>query len=393
MKAKNHAAQLWAYLAKVNKEGKVALYIRVTVNRAQKFIPLKLYWPVNQYDFTRQEIIASGPRDTLHRDYSLIIHQQLAKCQEIFVQYRLRDLPLTIDGFLEEYHLYNMKRDFVQYLEDKIKRRYRNKQIEFQTKKNHTNTYNKLLEFQKKPLTFESITVKWCRSFEAWLKKEQGLKINTVWSHMKDINTYLNLAKEEDNIPLTNPFKNGYSVKSKEGDTDALTLAELEALHKLLTEPIPGNHKFVLRQFLFSCYTGLRISDLKTITQDNIVGDFLIFSPVKGRRFEKLQKIPLTKRAKAFIQADIEGKLFPFFTDQYCNRALKKLQDYAKIKTPLTNHVGRHSFATIFLELGGSVEVLQPLLGHAKISTTMRYVHVRDERKKDQMDNFDKLEF
>ncbi len=41
MKAKNHSAQLWAFLAKVNKQGKVALYIRVTVNRAQRYIPLK----------------------------------------------------------------------------------------------------------------------------------------------------------------------------------------------------------------------------------------------------------------------------------------------------------------------------------------------------------------
>lgn len=102
---------------------------------------------------------------------------------------------------------------------------------------------------------------------------------------------------------------------------DAITLAELKKLHELLDQPIPGNHKYVLCQFLFSCYTGLRISDLKMVTKENIVGDYLIFHPVKGRRFEKLQKIPLTDRTRAFIQKDMEGKLFPFFTDQACDLA------------------------------------------------------------------------
>ncbi len=59
--------------------------------------------------------------------------------------------------------------------------------------------------------------------------------------------------------------------------------------------------------------------------------------------------------------------------------------DHAGITTKLTNHVGRHSMATIFLELGGSVEVLQPIMGHTKITTTMRYAHVRDQRKAEQM--------
>ena len=51
-------------------------------------------------------------------------------------------------------------------------------------------------------------------------------------------------------------------------------------------------------------------------------------------------------------------------------------------------HVGRHSFATTFLQLGGSVEVLKELLGHAKIGDTMIYVHVVDTRKKEQIDFF-----
>jgi site-specific recombinase XerD len=137
----------------------------------------------------------------------------------------------------------------------------------------------------------------------------------------------------------------------------------------------------------------LRISDLKSITDENIIGDTLVFNPVKGRRFDKFQKIPLTEKAKQFIQKEMSGKVFARYVDQSSNRILKKIQDTCSIPFRLTNHIGRHSFATLFLELGGSVEVLQKLMGHTKIATTMKYVHINEKRKEDQMSNFDKLDF
>lgn len=392
MKAKTHSAKLYAF-QKPNKAGDIGLYLAVTMSRKTKYISLKLFWPGAYFDFVNQQILKRASRDKGYSDTMMVINQHINKCNEIFVNFRLRDVDLEMETFLHEYYNFNLKKDFKIYFESKITARYKRDGISVTTKKNHTNTLNKLKAFHTGELPFEKVTVKWCREFESHLSKKLSLAKNTVWSHMKDINTYLNMAKEEDNIPCANPFQNGYAYSAADRDIEALTKEELKELHDYYASfKIPDNEKEVLGQFLFSCYTGLRISDLKVISTENIVGNSLVFQPVKSRRFSKIQRVPLTKPALKFLKG-IEGVIFPSHTDQSCNRMLKKIQAAKNIKKKMTNHLGRHSFATLFLELGGSVEVLQKILGHSKISTTMVYVHITEKRKEEQMSNFDSLDF
>ena len=59
---------------------------------------------------------------------------------------------------------------------------------------------------------------------------------------------------------------------------------------------------------------------------------------------------------------------------------LKGIATKSGIRSPITPHLLRHSFATHMLRGGASIRYLQALLGHSSIATTQIYTHLADEQ-------------
>lgn len=420
------------------KNGLNTVRLQIILNRKVIPIALGFAWPEVLWDAQRNRCLNKLPADkkstaNLERlkaaqavlgeelakkaaDYNLLIGQAEGKANDIAVRYRLGERHLTADQFLREYNTGASKEDFLVYMAGRIEERYRRGQISHSTYMKHHSTLNKLREFAaftKYPrrnnlklhlpkidvststLPFCSLTHKFSHDFDAWLKIEHGSCLNTRSGRHRNVKAYLELARR-DKMVFEDPYE--YFVNSTvQGQWRALSLAELALLEEHYTKlPARSTHRQMLQKFLFSCHCGLRLGDLKQMDVVKVAGQRLELKPHKTYRYdEKDLLLPITKKALGYLndsRAENECEGFRLFTDQYTNRQLQLIGRILGIETKLHHHIGRETFATNFIRRGGKVEVLQKLLGHKKLSMTMKYVHVDEAMKQAEIDRMDELD-
>lgn len=141
--------------------------------------------------------------------------------------------------------------------------------------------------------------------------------------------------------------------------------------------------------------TGVRVSELVRMKERlvNIDGGFVRvvgkgdkermvpFGPVAGDLVERY----LVGARGALLKGRRCAELFVTARGAAMTRhnfwhAIKKYAMQAGIKTDVSPHTLRHSFATHLVENGADLRIVQEMLGHADISTTEIYTHVNKAR-------------
>jgi site-specific recombinase XerD len=93
------------------------------------------------------------------------------------------------------------------------------------------------------------------------------------------------------------------------------------------------------------------------------------------------------KPKKFLVEGQKGGQYSITSVRQVYNRAVKK----AGVKKNVTLHTLRHSYATHLLERGTDIRVIQKLLGHNSIKTTMIYTHVSEAFLGDVVSPFENM--
>jgi len=376
----SYSVKLKGNFHRIKKDGTTMLYLLIIINRSKKMIGLNIYWPVDFIDNNAGVIMPRHKKDIDFNDNMLIINNELSKINEIFKIYRIQDRLLTMDLFNRELSNSDFRKDFLAFMKISIQERYKTGEITNRTKLNHTTTYNRLYDWAKS-ISFFSVDSKFLRGFAIQLERKIGNNDNTVWTRIKDVVTYLNLAKSE-GIRINPDYVN---YKNVEGGS-SLHFLETYEINKLVklhnSQKLPDSHKVVLKAFLFSCFSSLRISDVQRANWKWVnINSEMTFIPWKTRRFKKEIRVPLSPIAKLFIE-NKGGKFFHLPSDAEVNRRLKDISFELNIKVPLTFKTSRHTFGTHYYRYTKDLVSLQNIMGHSKVNTTMIYVHANSQDAK-----------
>ena len=365
---------------KPTKDGSAAVYLQIRINSTPDQIPLEISWPVDSFDNKKGVFLPRWKEDQLATDHNLYAQLELGKANSIFIRYRLLNLNLTMERFNREFQQYDLRKDFLSWAEADNETRHQAGKIKNQTYRNIKSQLKKVQEW-KPVIPFGDLSKDYLETLEAWLRNREQLEQNSIWAIMKTMKSQAKRATE-DLISFDHASVQKYKLPPTKRRVIFNSPAELEKLWEyLLSNHIPDDQFKTLRLYLYSTLTGLRFSDLERVGWKHVQDDELVFEPWKTRGMDKVVSVPLPQDSWILIE-NKKGSLFSPPTNQECNRRMKDIAIACGIRKNLTMHVARHTFATEYLRKGGHVHVLQQLMGHSKITTTMIYVHVDKEAKK-----------
>lgn len=375
------------YLRKYSNDTSGIVWISFYVQRQKVNFSTKVTVEVKHWN-EKKNMVTSGDKQAA--DKNLIIETILARINNVFVKYRLRDKKLSRDLFIREYNRpsdYATFFDFVQDYMKKISHR-----TELSTLNTHMSVIRKLKEFNDN-LIFDDITRDWLDIYFAYLRKELDNNANTAYKNMAILKKYV-LAAYKAGYMAENPFEE-WSIKRITSTCVYLNEEELATLVSLYNA---GELEYKLHKtlefFLFMCFSSLHIGDAKKLQLEQFAEDHFTYFRMKLRNSkpEPIQ-IPISEPLRNLLSKIVgtrkKGPLFEVIqADQTMNRNLKDIAAIAEIDKPITHKVGRHTFATIYLRHTKDLAALKELLGHSDMKETLVYAHVMDESKREGVQCF-----
>ncbi|MDF1551015.1 MAG: site-specific integrase [Bacteroidales bacterium] len=374
----------------VNKNNECCINLRIFLNGKYFYLPLDIYCKPDDFNPLTQRVTKG-----IHRNlYNHIIKNALGSASNIFLRYKFQKRTLTREVFENEFKNPATITDFYAFMEDQIKKR--RGEITDTSINQHLATLSKMKKFKPELLLVE-IDENYIVEYQKFLKFKLKNKTSTINNSLKIIKVYVNKAIKLELIS-SSPFKY-FKFKREKTYPEFLSENERDALIQLYQEQtLTKKHQNVLRWFLFGCFTGLRISDLRLAKHEDIANGILSIRPLKTLNVNNRRvDIPLCTFAKNLIKDEntlrLKGPLFQCISEQKMNKNIKEVASIAKIDKDISFHTARHTFASLFLKKStkaNGILILQQLLGHSNIETTMVYSHVLNEDVKEAMAEFDK---
>ena len=358
--------------------------VRVTSNRKLKVVALGIMVHPDKWN-TEKSKVKSTDYEYIFKNHKLDIQYDIA--QQIYLDYLKENKPLSLELFAREFKGYDSKTSFYSFVAAEIKHRSFSKE----TNRTYLSQLSKLKQFSPE-LNFIQINLDFVESYKKYMIEVLKNKPITFCKSLGMLRTFVNWAKARDLIK-GNPF-NETKIKKLSGERQYLTLSEVEILEKIYSENgLKPQVQSILAYFLFTCFTGLRFTDVKELrkaafSSELIKNERVVLLSLEMLKTKRVVTVPILERIKKYY--DLTGKLehervFKVRSNQYTNRSLKEIIKLSGINKSISFHCARHTFATMSLDVGIPQTTVQSILGHTSIRTTALYAKVSQMNKYNEL--------
>lgn len=254
-------------------------------------------------------------------------------------------------------------------------------------------TLDRVVEFMRSELGIDDIHIQkidlyFIERFYFFIRERYNCINNTAIKYIQRLASIVNYAMK---IGLID--KNPFLLFNYRLDKTSPIYLNEEEVSKIWHKKFLSKRLEQIRDcFVFSCYTGLSFIDICCLTSDDIkVGPdkrlwIMILRHKTGLESNiPLLRIPLDIMRKYTNRNSIEKNLFPIKSNQKTNEYLKEIADLCGIKKNVTFRVSRHTFATLAISNGVSIEAVSKMLGHTNVKTTQIYAQVTNTKISKEM--------
>ncbi|TMW73204.1 tyrosine recombinase XerC [Alteribacter natronophilus] len=231
-------------------------------------------------------------------------------------------------------------------------------------------------------------------------KKEYARK--TAARKLSALRSFYRFLVREEYIS-SNPFLTASTPKKGSRLPSFFYEQEMKAIFEAADVSTPlGQRNLAIAELLYA--TGIRVSECAGINLRDVdfdTGVLLVrgkgrkerFVPAGGFALEALDHYIETARPKLLASGGDDEALFLNYrgtrlSDRSIRTILNRLVEDASLKSRMSPHVLRHTFATHMLNAGADLRTVQELLGHSSLSATQIYTHVTTDRLKDTITKF-----
>ena len=225
------------------------------------------------FDKKRNEI---NSKCTLFREYNALLRKQMEDLIVLDLKAKSEGIPFTRDYMESEQRKQKIATDgdFIAYCTKINDEEYKAGLIKLASWKKYRSMISSVNNYCTEngfTLTYNRLTADFVANLHQYLSQKYAPSfLNRTFTNLKKFTD----KAINDGLITNNPFVNYKKVKERPSERTALSadeLARLENLDRKLLTAIDYNLEHILDRFLFSCYTGLRISDSQRLTEKNFM--------------------------------------------------------------------------------------------------------------------------